>query len=68
MFLLRCIIINKKFGKIFNKLYEFIKFINSSPSNIEILSISEPYTIKVLSNSVNNAKKIASITSEEYSE
>ncbi len=28
MFLLRCIIKNKKFGKIFNKLYQFIKFIN----------------------------------------
>jgi hypothetical protein len=36
MFLLRYIIKNK-FGKIFNKLYQFI---NLSPSNIEILSIS----------------------------
>ena len=32
------------------------------------LSISEPFTIKVVSNSVNTAKKNASITSKEYSE
>ena len=60
MFLLRCIIKNKKLGKLFNKLYQFIKCINSSPSNIDILSISESLTIKVLSNSVNNAKKKSS--------
>jgi hypothetical protein len=54
MFLLRCIIKNKKLVKIFNKFYQFIKRINSSPSNIEILSISEPFTIKVLSSVVND--------------
>jgi hypothetical protein len=69
MFLLRCITKNKKLVKFLNKLYQFIKCINSSPSNIEKkLSISEPFTIKVVSNSVNTAKKNASITSEEYSE
>ena len=35
MFLLRCIIKNKKLVKFLNKLYLFIKCINSSPSNIE---------------------------------
>jgi hypothetical protein len=54
--LVRCIIKNKKLGKSFNQLYQFIKCINSGPSNIEILSISEPLTIKVLSKSVNNEK------------
>ncbi len=69
MFLLRCIIKNKKLVNFLRKLYLFIKCINSSPSNIEKkLSISEPFTIKVVSNSVNTAKKNASITSEEYSE
>ncbi len=69
MFLLRFIIKNKKLVKFLNKLYQLIKCINSSPSNIEkTLSISEPFTIKVVSNSVNTAEKNASITSEEYSE
>ena len=69
MFLLWCIIKNKKLVKCLNKLYQFIKCINSSPSNIEKnLCISEPFTIKVVSNSVNTAKKNASITSKEYSE